>query len=694
MIRRLAIAAAAAWSFLPPSAGAEPVTNVARLLDLAREFEARLEAGRTPLYHAMRAGTDPANATLANDPALELMFLAPNGRPFYYATENENAASTTHTNLVWPGGGYGLYLTGATTTAGQLAIWDGGRVRVPHQEFGGRAVQRDTGASENYHATHVACTMIGAGVVAAAKGMSYQAAIDCYNFSNDNSEMATDATENLRISNHSYGFVAGWRESGADWYWYGDTSVSDVEDYGFGFYDEVAADWDEIAFNAPYYLICASAGNDRNDFGPGPGGEHYVFEDGSWEESTDTRDPDGGTTGYDTMPWTKTAKNVLAVGAVEDLPAGYVQPSDVQTTVFSNWGPTDDGRIKPDLVANGASLYSATTPNNNSYTTLSGTSMSSPNLSGSANLIAEQFEQSLGANLTAAGLKALLVHTASEAGPATGPDYEHGWGLLNTLAAAQLVDEHAASEDRVFERTITGADPDYLYFTLEAPAEVRITIAWTDVPGTPPAPALDPSDLALVNDLDLRVVDHVSAGTGRGDELDAHEPWILDPANPAVAATTGNNFRDNVEQVRVATLPAGNWGVLVAPKSYVVGGTQDYALISSVGLSEDPPQPVGVAELAPAFEFGVSVRPNPSVGTASISYTIDRQAAVSVDVYDVRGRNLRRLAAGDRETAGAHVLEWDGRDAAGRDVPSGVYFVRVTAGGRERAKKITLLRER
>jgi hypothetical protein len=507
--------------------------------------------------------------------------------------------------------------------------------------------------------------------------------------------MASAATGNLRISNHSYGFIAGWRQSGSDWYWYGDPSISDTEDYGFGFYDQVAVDWDEIAFAAPYYLICASSGNDRNDFGPGPGGTHFVFQSGSWVTSTDTRDPDGGVDGYDTMPWTKTAKNILAVGAVEDIPSGYSSPADVQTTDFSNWGPTDDGRIKPDLVANGRSLYSATSPGNTAYTTLSGTSMSCPNLTGSANLVAEHFESSVGTNLSAAGLKALLIQTANESGPAAGPDYEHGWGLLNTLAAAQLVDEHAATEDRVFEQTIVGTDENRMYFELDAPTEVRLTIAWTDPPGTPPATALDPPDLALVNDLDLRVEEFVSVGVGQeGGGLLTYDPWVLDPANPALAATTGNNVRDNVEQVWVASMPAGSWVVVVGPKAAPVGGSQNYALVSSVSLTDIAPEPVGVAEDLASLAFGTEVRPNPFTTSTSISFSIAEPTSVSLEIYDVRGRTVRRLAHSEVREAGAHAVDWDGRDGAGRSVPSGIYFAKLEADGRTITRKVTVLRGR
>ena len=158
------------------------------------------------------------------------------------------------------------------------------------------------------------------------------------------------AASGMNISNHSYGLITGWYNSG-NWYWFGDITISTVEDYGFGFYSSDAQAWDQIAYNAPYYTIAKSAGNDRNDDGPGAGGGHYVW-DGGWVWSTDTRDPDGGTDGYDCVSYSGTAKNIITVGAVDDIPGGYSVPGDVVMCSFSGWGPVDDGRIKPDIVAN------------------------------------------------------------------------------------------------------------------------------------------------------------------------------------------------------------------------------------------------------------------------------------------------------------------------------------------------------
>jgi hypothetical protein len=669
--------------FLPVQGIASP--DVASLQELAQRFAARLAAERTAQFDAMRASDDPALARLNDDPATELIRIdAATGMPRYYSTENVDAAATISTDRVHPGGGAGFSLTGSGTNLGQLAVWDGGAVRVSHQEFAGRATQMDGASSLTSHGTHVSGTMIGAGTDPDAKGMSYQAELGCYDWNSDTSEMATAAAAGLLISNHSYGYTTGWRYSSGTWYWYGDTSVSTTEDYGFGYYNEDAADIDQVAFDAPEYLVVMSGGNDRGD-GPSPGTSHLVWDSG-WVSSNDVRDLDGGADGYDSVNWTKVAKNILAVGAVEDLPGGYTTAAGVDITSFSGWGPTDDGRIKPDLSANGRGLYSSTAGSNSAYSTYSGTSMAAPNASGSASLVNEHWRDTHPDTMRSATLKAILLHTADEAGDSDGPDYEYGWGLMNTESAVRMVEDDAfapAGTRHVVESSLDDAGTDEYVLVQAAPGPVKVTLCWTDPAGTPPAASLNPTDPMLVNDLDLRL------------SLDAttHEPWVLNPASPASAATPGDNVRDNVEQVWVASLPAGTWTVQVSHKGTLDGGVQAYSLVVSTPIAEDNPA-VSAPVLAESGPSSPIAYPNPFVAGTTVAFRTPAASTVSVSVHDVAGRRVRTLASAERMDAGTHRLSWDGRSEAGADLPSGVYFARVTADGRTTSSKIVRVNTR
>lgn len=497
-----------------------------------------------------------------------------NGIPIYYITEsNLNAAKTISTDKVWPGGSGGFSLTGATDT---LGIWDGGKVRGTHQELTGRVIYGDGATSLSDHATHVAGTMIATGVVSSAKGMAYQARLRGYDWNNAESEMAAAAANGLRVSNHSYGTITGWRWNYFNdnrWAWFGNPAVSEIEDYKFGFYESEAVQWDNIARNAPYYLIVKSAGNDRGE-GPTSAVEHWVRVGGEWTLSTTARDRDGGVSGYDCLPTKNVAKNILTVGAVNIISSGYTSPASVVMSSFSGWGPTDDGRIKPDVVGAGVNLYSSIATADNAYDTYSGTSMSSPNVSGSIGLLL-QHQKNLWGNipLLSSTLKGIVIHTADEAGSYNGPDYVFGWGLMNTLKAAQLMSTNKNSGNNFYIRELTLNQNDSVVVNLPVKGNqpFKATICWIDPAGTPVPISLDPPDLMLVNDLDMRL--------NRGDTV--FYPWVLDPNNPSAAATTGDNFRDNVEQIFIQSPQKNLYTLKVKHKGTLSGGSQVFSLLIS-----------------------------------------------------------------------------------------------------------------
>jgi hypothetical protein len=150
---------------------------------------------------------------LTDDTVIELQGLDERGMPVYYKTCNIDAADTVSTDEVWPGGSAGLDLTGSGMTIGE---WDGGAVRSTHQEFNGRVTLVDSLASLSDHATHVAGTLIAAGIDPAAIGMAHQAELDSYDWNNDKSETANAASDGLMLSNHSYTSICGWQWLGQD----------------------------------------------------------------------------------------------------------------------------------------------------------------------------------------------------------------------------------------------------------------------------------------------------------------------------------------------------------------------------------------------------------------------------------------------------------------------------------------------
>jgi len=486
------------------------------------------------------------------------------GRPEYYRTDNLGAAATTRADELWVGGNSGLELTGEGYN--QVGVWDAGNVRTSHQEFTdqgpSRVIVQDGAHATHYHATHVAGTMVAGGVSNNAKGMLYGGVLKSWQWSQDESEMAAAAANGLEISNHSYGYARGWDYSNGNWTWKGVPSISPDEDYKFGFYDSGSRQWDQIAYNAPYYLIVKSAGNDRGE-GPGNAGN------GEPEK-------DGGDDGYDCISPRGIAKNLMTVGAVTEV-LDYSGPGSVSMSSFSCWGPADDSRIKPDIVGKGVDVFSTSDGSNTAYQTLQGTSMSSPNVSGSMALLQHHYQETHNDEvMRASTLKGLVLHSADEAGDHEGPDYRFGWGLMNAERAGLIISEDVG-QNVIDEITLGNGDTYTRDINVPEGGDVRVTICWTDVPGSPTSPQLNPSTTMLVNDLDIEIDDP--------DNI-THYPYSLDRDDPSAAATTlMKNHVDNVEMIYLQDIDGGTYTITVDHAGTLSGGSQVFSLIIS-GIEE------------------------------------------------------------------------------------------------------------
>jgi len=509
------------------------------------------------------------------------------GNPIYYSTFNNTiAAATTRANQLWPGGSSGLNLSGASTAvSAKLGIWDGGVILKSHVEFatigaGSRILQKDSATAKHdndEHATHTSGTLVATGVNPIAKGMAFgMKQLIAYDYYNEFSEIASEAS-NLLISNHSYGIPGGWAYDGTNWSWNGDTTISRTESYYFGYYSNEARTYDTIAYAAPNYLMVFSAGNSNGNNGNGLGpaiGASYLYNGGTKVNRT-TFLQNNPT--YGSVAMGQTAKNILTVGAVSGLPNGYNTSSDVQIASFSSWGPTDDGRIKPDIVADGVGVTSTSNASTTSYATLDGTSMSSPNAAGSLLLLQEYYNQKHpGIFMRASTLKALAVHTADEAGPAAGPDYTYGYGLLDVLKASSVISSSFNQKtDTIIEKTLNSGLPYTASFIASGSGPIKATIVWTDPAATvitDNASILNNTSPRLVNDLDLRI-------TGGGN---TYYPWILNPASPTAPATKGDDKLNNIEVVQIdSVVPGKTYAITVSNKGSLLGGNQVFSLIAS-----------------------------------------------------------------------------------------------------------------
>lgn len=505
--------------------------------------------------------------------------------PRYRMTYNANAAVSSGAALL-QSAPYSLRGTGVT-----VGVWDGGSALASHQEFGGRVTIKD-GSSAYDHSTHVAATIAASGVVASARGMAPSASVWSYDWNNDTSEMsavaATAAAQATKIylSNHSYGPVGGWDQVDGGfpyrkWEWNGGaTAMADAE---FGRYNSDASGVDAVTYNAPYFLPFWAAGNDRID-NPA-NGESIALAPNSSTVTTynaSLHPPGDGRyrNGFDTVAGWGVAKNVVTVGSVADaVTGGSRDVSKAAMDSFSCWGPTDDGRIKPDLVANGNMVYSAISGSNSSYASTSGTSMASPNACGSAALLVQQYPSLFpGLAMRAATLKALLIHTADDLGN-PGPDYKSGWGLINVKRAADIIADHAAhplkkhlTESSLDSSTLTRIHP----FTWDGVSPIRATLCWTDPAGPETNTAVDSRASRLVRDLNLKII--APDGTEYFPFVMPYtRTWLQ--ADLDATATTGVNQVDPVEQIRIASPAQSGVFQAVVSVSTVPTSSQSYSLV-------------------------------------------------------------------------------------------------------------------
>lgn len=539
-----------------------------QLLEYQNQFQKTLRQARQRNW--------PLRLNPGTDKTISLHHIDARGEPVYYTTHSTPLSLGTHTASLYEGGGLGLTLNGGSASLkGKLALWDGGRVRAEHRELSGKISQTDAeGAAFGDHATHMAGILVGRGVYKPAQGMAFGGELKAWDFDNDLSEVAREAP-NLLISNHAYGPVAGWvldpgrpgDVNDQKWEWWGTPAVDEQRDYRFGFYDESVSEVDRITYNFPYFLMVRSADNKRVENGPPAGTKYYLKN--SDNQSTLPRSRNDG---YDILPGESNAKNVLTVGSAELRDAIY------QLSPYSGWGPTDDGRIKPDLLGLGTSVLSSVGTSNEAYGVLTGTSMASANVSGSLLLLQELYQQRKGAFMLASTLKGLALHTAAKPGGNTAPSYEYGWGILDAETAAKAI-LNEQGDYLLAENVLSQGDTYTRSFVASGDGPLLVTICWTDPEAAPTSVSsrnLNNRSPRLVNDLDAVLT----------EGFNRFQPWVLDPAAPAEKAKTGDNFRDNVEQIYVAApLKGRTYTLTISHKNNLKNGRQPYALLVS-GLNK------------------------------------------------------------------------------------------------------------
>jgi hypothetical protein len=311
----------------------------------------------------------------------------------------------------------------------------------------------------------------------------------------------------------------------------------------------------------------------------------HVFSSGNSGTASATTGPYAGISGFANITGSfKMAKNVLVVGATDSF---HTVPA------LSSKGPAHDGRVKPELVAFGED----------------GSSGAAALVSGSAMLLQQMYKQSTGSLPSNALVRAILVNSADDTGPAE-VDYQSGFGSLNTQRALQHL-----QNGRFLSGSLSAGNNQV--FSLSVPAGLRklkITLTWNDPPAAPNAPK------ALINDLDLDLT-HVASTQN-------WKPWVLSsfPHRDSLQlpATRKRDSLNNIEQVTVLNPVAGNYQVKVNAFN-IPSGTQTFYLAyqyDSVDVFEWE-FPASNDYIFSATNNTIRWRSGFSVTTGTLEYSID-----------------------------------------------------------------------
>jgi len=416
----------------------------------------------------------------------------------------------------------------------KVAVVDWGQIRVTHQEFQRNGKSRviikgkeNQKRPPHEHSTFLAGIIAAKGVKPEAKGAAENVLLYSYyapEFSYSRAVLKAYEDEGITISNHAYLYT-------------------DVQ-YD-GVYDNEAHFMDKAVYEHPYLNVFMAGGNDRG------------------------HDNEGN---YKQLKGPRTCKNVFTIAVTMN--------NGEEIAPYSNRGPVNDGRIKPDFaVASPGNSYVLSTgeKSDDAYIIRGGTTSATARTVGATALLLEWYKKLTGNDKIRHDLlKALYINTASDRGR-KGPDYIYGFGVIDPKKAADVLWTIISKKSLIKEDEIDTKTVKEYKISLKYPSTIKLTMVWIDPPGPAENPQIpDTQKPTLINDLDIWI------------EKDGKKyyPFSLDGEHPEKEATADTfNRVDNVEQIVIENAEAGEYRVYV--KAYKLNTKkQKYTIVSNIYMED------------------------------------------------------------------------------------------------------------
>jgi serine protease AprX len=535
---------------------------------------------------------------------------------------------------------------------------------------------------ESGHGTHVLGSVAGNGAASSGqiKGLAYQATLTFQAL-----EQYVDFTPSCESSGYTDGYyLVGIPDNLNTLFQQAYNWGSRVHSNSWGSakngeYTSDSQAVDQFIWDHPDMIILYSAGNEGVD----ANGDGYVDEDSLGSPasakncitsgaSDNERDTGGYNPGGPCATWYECWGPDYPTNPTRD---DRISDNRQEMAAFSSRGPTDDGRIKPDVVAPGTNILSTRsqyaaetgwgTYPNSYYMYMGGTSMSNPLIAGAATLVREYFVEKKGVSAPSAALvKAKLINSATDISGYGNPSYEagqpipnnhEGWGLVNVGAATS-----GACAFHDGDTVTTGSNRTYSYPVGSSSQPFKVTLAWSDYPGSLPTGG-------LVNNLNLVVTAPGGGTVYYGNHFSGG--WSV----PGGSVESVNN----VESVYVQNPTVGTWTVRVDGAN-VPQGPQPFALVARGGCGAPPTNWVYLPLVLRAYNAPGSVPAAPTLNVISNpdgdgNYTVSWSASTGATSYLLQEDVSATFGSATTAYSGAQTSA----NISGK--PAGTYYYRVNA---------------